>query len=44
VSQVALLFGVPDLQASWLVSGPPGEPEPWLLPNEPEYLDHIKED
>jgi len=21
----------------------PGEPEPWLLPNEPEYVDHIKE-
>ena len=21
----------------------PGEPEPWLLPNETEYLDHIKE-
>ena len=21
----------------------PGESEPWLLPNEPEYLDHIKE-
>jgi len=21
----------------------PGEPEPWLLPNEPEYLDHIKQ-